>query len=104
MAYRFKVFSGPPSGSVSGLSDFPVTSPSAGGNVDTVRDTTGGGNWNVWTGRGTPLKVEAGGSISSGDDLETDGSGRAVTASGGTVVARALESASSGQEFWAVWV
>lgn len=104
MAYRFKVLSGPPSGSASELSGFPVTSPSAGGAVDTVRDEATGGDWNIMHGKGLPLKVEAGGSISPGDSLETDGSGRAVTASGGTVLARALESASSGEEFWAVWV
>lgn len=49
-------------------------------------------------------KVEAGESITAGADLETNGSGQAVTASTGTVVARALEGASSGQNFWIVFV
>lgn len=104
MAYRFQVFTGPPSSGPAGLGDFPTADPTAGGDVHTVRDSSGGGTWNVWPGSGTPVKVEAGESISDGDDLATDGQGRAVTAtSGDTVVAEALESASSGNEFWAVW-
>lgn len=101
MAYRFQVFTGPPSSGPSGLNDFPTSDPTAGGEVHTVRGGTG---WDVWPGSGTPVKVEAGESISDGDDLATDGQGRAVTAtSGDTVVAEALENASSGNEFWAVW-
>lgn len=104
MAYRFQVFSGPPSGAATGLGSFPTADPTAGGEVHTVRDSVGGGGWNVWPGKGTPLKVQAGESISDGDDLATNGSGQAVTAgSGNVVVAEALESASSGSEFWAVW-
>lgn len=89
---RFFVWDG-----VSG-SDRPTSSfPTSGGFVDGVVNSFDSG---VLAHRGSFAKVEAGGSVTSGDDLETDGAGRAVTASGGTVVARALEGASSGNVFW----
>lgn len=53
---------------------------------------------------GMPVQVEGGGSVSDGDDLEVDSDGRFVTASTGTVVARALEAGSFGSYFWAVFV
>lgn len=91
-AYRFFRWSG-----VSG-DDPQVTSPSAGSSVDGVcGDTVTNA---VGASRGHLAKVEAGESISSGDDLETNGSGQAITAGTGTVVARALEGASSGQNLW----
>lgn len=91
-AHRFFVWS-----SVSG-GDPQVSTPSAGASVDGVGGTSVDSG--VAAGRGNIAKVEAGESISAGDDLETNGSGQAVTASGGTVVARALEGASSGQTLW----
>lgn len=102
MANRFVVLTGPPSDPGSGtIATASSTTPTAGGEVDWVQGNNYGAG--IFAGKGQPFEVQAGGSISSGDDLATDSVGRAVTAgSGDTVVARALESASSGQVFWAV--
>lgn len=84
------------------------TSPSAGGDIDgvavevTVKGVTSDGG--IPATKGVPFQGEAGGSITDGDDLEADGDGRFATTSGGTVVARALEGASSGSFFWAGFV
>lgn len=96
---RFVVFDGPPTGTP--LNPWAnTTTPTAGGEVDGCE---AGPDWGPrWGGKGTPIQVELGGSVSAGDDLETDGQGRAVQQSTGTVVARALEGGTSGDEVWAV--
>lgn len=104
---RFVVFSGPPpAGRINGFADFPTTTPTAGGAVDgcTSGTDSSGRYWGPrWSGKGTPIVVESGGAFSAGDDLETNGSGRAVAHSTGEIVARALEAASaSGEQVWAV--
>lgn len=101
MASRFIIFDGTPadpSRSVAGTT--PTSSPSAGGPVDYIDD---GGPVASYM-DGLPLQVDTGGSFSSGDDLATDGSGRAVAAgTGDHVVARALEGSSgAGDTAWCV--
>lgn len=88
-----------------------ASSPTAGQAVD-------GSTWSITYGGGSgpevvmaapaarglqvPVRVGSGG-ITSGDDVATDGSGRAVTAGAGdAVVARALESAGGGSVAWVV--
>lgn len=84
-----------------------VVAPSSGQDVDgvgcTVIGTTGRGN--VYLAHaGLPFAVEAGGSFSAGVNLQTDGSGRAVVHSSGTIVARALEASTGGGDVvWAVF-
>lgn len=108
---RFVVFTGPPTvsaGGVTGFNAFPTTTPTAGGIVDGCSggEADSGGWWGprYGAGPGEPIVVESGGSFSAGDDLETDGQGRAVQHSSGEIVARALEGASgSGEQVWAVF-
>lgn len=97
MAGRFILFDGPPPGSITSLTgSFPTTSPTAGGPVDHVRGASV-----AWP--APPFDVDCGGSFSAGDDLETDGSGRAVAHSSGEIVARALEgSTGAGDTAWVV--
>lgn len=97
---RFVLFDGPPTDGRTPWTN--TTTPTAGGEVDGCtgsEEVTWGPRW---TGKGTPIRVELGGSVSAGDDLETDSQGRAVQQGSGEVVARALESGTSGAEIWAV--
>lgn len=83
-----------------------VTTPSAGQAIDGVTYQVTGQTrfFGIAATPGMPVQVEAGGSFSDGGDLEVDGNGRFVTASTGTVVARALEDAVASQSVvWAVF-
>lgn len=95
---------------VSGVSNpdsTTVSSPTAGASIDgvAVEVQSSSGSWvlGVPATPGLPVQVRAGGSVTSGDDLQVQGDGDFVTASGGTVVARAVEGASAGSFFWAVF-
>lgn len=86
------------------LTDYrSATTPVSGGDVDGVTFTldAGGGPEPrlAPASKGVPLAVEAGsGGLSDGDDVATDGNGRAVVAGAGdTVVGRCFEGASQGQ-------
>lgn len=72
--------------------------PSSGGSVDGACGTSSANG--MPAARGVVAMVELGGSVSAGNNLETNGSGQAVGASGGTVVARALEGGTSGDNIW----
>jgi hypothetical protein len=82
------------------------STPTAGGYVDGVSGRT---TWptqaDSYQGHpavpGLAIKLELGGSVSQGDQLATDGSGRAIQAGAGDIiVARALEGGSSGATVW----
>lgn len=99
MAKRWKVFTG-----VQTRGD-----PTAGGKVDDVDSRSfsipeSGVQWDGVVAIGRRYRMDTGGSFSAGDDLATDGNGRAVAASSGDViVARALEGSSgAGDEAWVV--
>lgn len=102
MAARFQVFTGTPSDPSDPTSTTPTGTPSAGGPVDWIG---GGAVGSLNYLPGFPFLVDTGGSFSAGDDLATDGSGRAVQAGAGdVVVARALEgSFGAGDTAWVVW-
>lgn len=96
MASRFIVFTGPPTDA----NRAPTGTPDAGGPVD---KTDAQGPVASYM-DGLPFQVDTGGSFNSGDDIATDGQGRAVAAgSGDHVVARALEGSSgAGDTAWVV--
>lgn len=108
MAHRFDLYDGVPSDPSTHLHSTPTSTPSAGGPVDGFS----GGDYGESGTDGPPnahpravFRMDTGGSFSAGDDLATDGSGRAVAASSGdVVVARALESSSgAGDTAWCTW-
>lgn len=93
---RFQVVSGPPSGN-----DTPLADPSAGGRVDRATGTVGqaatGSESYRAASPGVVAAVQQAEGISAGDEVATNGSGQAVVASSGdTIVARALQSSTSG--------
>lgn len=107
MAATFFEFTGPPTTvdpDASPSIQVPTATPSAGGPVDGVTGSFADGASFRW-GPGGVFRLDTGGSFSAGDDLATDGSGRAVAAgSGDVVVGRALEGSSgAGDTAWIAW-
>lgn len=93
MAYRFQAFSGTPP---------TLGTPTAGGPVDWISGGSPGSDGAPNYRTGHAFRMDTGGAFSTGDDLATDGNGRAVQAGAGdTVVARALEGSSeAGDTAW----
>lgn len=88
---RWAVWDGPVPGQ--------VKDPEAGGHVETIQRE--GYWWSNITHIGRAIPIQAGASVSAGDDLATDGSGHCVPAtSGDVIVARALQSGSANDEVW----
>ena len=80
-----------------------ATTPAAGADVDGVGGL--GGTHGFAAVPGIPVKIEAGGSFSSGASLQTDSSGRVVVASSGNkIIARALEAGTLSAVVWCVFV
>jgi hypothetical protein len=51
--------------------------------------------------RGLPVVVESGGAVAAGANVQSDSTGRAVTAAGGVVIGRALSATGgAGQTLW----